>query len=241
MKKIYYSILGAMLTALTFLGCEDSLELAKLSYVTFEATTFNFGVDIDGTNTRGIKIYTNDVTNTNRTFTVNVVSAGTTADPGSYVIPPSVTVPAGSNEGTIEVTVSDINVSSSGETIELTFSDQAGLFSSQNMVLNVSQICSLNELKLEIIFDTYPEETSWEMYDSGGTLIASGDSYSGMTSFETKWCLPDGNYQFVIFDAYSDGICCNYGNGSYKLSSGATTIFEGGSFGASQAVNFSLP
>lgn len=241
MRKIYYLILGAFLATCTFMSCEDSLELGKFSYVTFESTAYNFGVDIGGTNTRGIKIYTTDVTNSNRTFMVNVVSAGTTADPASYVIPPSVTVPAGSNEGTIEVTVSDINVSTSGETIELAFSDEAGLFSSQNMILNVSQICSLNELKLEITFDTYPEETSWEMYDGAGAIIASGDSYSGMTSFETKWCLPDGNYQFVIYDAYSDGICCNYGNGSYKLSSGTTTIFEGGSFGASQAVNFSLP
>lgn len=241
MKKIYHLLLGLVLATFTFLSCENSLDLEKFSYVTFESTTYNFGVDIGGSNTRGIKIYTTDVTNSNRTFTVNVVSAGTTADPASYVIPPSVTVPAGSNEGTIEVTVSDINVSSSGETIELSFSDEAGLFSSQNMILNVSQICTMNELKLEITFDDYPEETSWEMYDGGGALIASGGSYSGMTSFETKWCLPDGNYQFVIYDAYADGICCNYGNGSYKLSSGATTIFEGGSFGASQAVNFSLP
>lgn len=230
-----------MFTVVMFMSCEDSLDLGKLSYVTFESTTYNFGVDIGGTNTREIKIYTSDVTNTNRIFTVNVVSAGTTADPGSYVIPPSVSVPSGSNEGTIEVTVSDINVSSAGETIELSFEDEAGLFSSQNMVLNVSQICSLNELKLEITFDDFPEETSWEMYDGVGALVASGNSYNGLTSFETNWCLPDGNYQFVIYDAYSDGICCNYGNGSYKLSSGTTTIFEGGSFGVSQTVNFSLP
>lgn len=240
MKKLFYSIFGVIASLMLF-GCANSLELEKLSYVTFESTTYNFGVDIGGTNTRGIKIYTADVINSNRTFTVNVVSAGTTADPASYVIPPSVSIPAGSNEGTIEVTVSDINISSSGETIELAFNDEVGLFSSQNMILTVNQICPLNELKLEITFDDYPEETTWEMYDSSGNLIASGGSYNGMTSFETNWCLPDGDYQFVIYDAYADGICCNYGNGSYALSANGALIFQGGTFGASQTVNFSLP
>lgn len=241
MKKIYYSILG-IFTSIVLFGCANSLNLEELSYVTFESAMYSFGVELGGTNTREIKIYASDVTNSDRTFTVNVVPAGTTADPASYVIPPSVTIPGGSNEGIIEVTISDINISSSGETIELTFNnDQTGLFSGQNMIVMVNRICPLNEVKLEITFDDYPEETSWEMYDSSGNLIASGGSYNGMTSFETTWCLPNGDYQFVIYDAYADGICCSYGNGSYALSTNGALIFQGGTFGASQTVNFSLP
>ena len=30
-------------------------------------------------------------------------------------------------------------------------------------------------------------------------------------------CLPDGCYDFVIYDSYGDGICCSYGIGSYTL------------------------
>jgi hypothetical protein len=241
MKKKYYSILSIVLVAFVFVGCQDSLKLEKLSYVTFESTTYNFGVDIGSSNTRDIKIYTADIMGASRTFSVNVVSAGTTADPASYTVPTTVTIPAGSNEGTLSITISDTNISSSGETIELAFAEEAGLFSSQNLVLNVSQVCPFNEVKLEITFDTYPEETSWEMYDGSGTLIASGNTYDGLTSFETKWCLPDGNYQFVIYDVYADGICCSYGNGSYKLTANGAVVVEGGSFGASETTTFSLP
>ena len=50
--------------------------------------------------------------------------------------------------------------------------------------------------------------------------------------------LADGNYTFTINDAYGDGICCGYGNGSYSLTSGGTVYASGGSFGSSESTNF---
>mgnify|MGYP000577888267 CR=1 FL=1 len=67
-------------------------------------------------------------------------------------------------------------------------------------------------------------------------LTANAD---GSTVNET-YCLPDGCYDFVITDAYGDGICCSYGNGSYTVTSGSSTLASGGSFTSSDATNFCL-
>ncbi|WP_298418202.1 M43 family zinc metalloprotease [uncultured Kordia sp.] len=103
--------------------------------------------------------------------------------------------------------------------------------------------CSDNEVTLTITFDNYPEETSWSLVTDGGTTVAS-DSYStsnadGSTITQTL-CLPDDCYTFTINDAYGDGICCSFGNGSYTLTGPNGQIKSGGSFTSSEATDFCL-
>lgn len=95
-------------------------------------------------------------------------------------------------------------------------------------------------VSLSITFDNYPEETSWEIRD-GSTVVASGGTYGSQADGSTineNIDLADGCYDFVILDAYGDGICCSYGSGSYTLTSGGTTLASGGSFGSSETTNF---
>mgnify|MGYP001794496856 FL=1 len=99
-------------------------------------------------------------------------------------------------------------------------------------------------LTLTITFDNYPEETSWQVTNAGGSVVAS-NSYStanpdGSTVNETI-SLADGDYTFTINDAFGDGICCQFGNGSYTLTdAGNGTIVSGGSFTSSEATTFCL-
>lgn len=47
---------------------------------------------------------------------------------------------------------------------------------------------------------------------------------------------------FTIFDDESDGVCCNYGQGSYSIGDAdGISIFTGGEFGASEATQFCVP
>ncbi len=96
------------------------------------------------------------------------------------------------------------------------------------------------DVDLTLTFDNYPEETSWEIRD-GSTVIASGGPYGsqpdGSTLVETT-TLTAGCYDLVIYDSYSDGMCCAYGSGSYALTAGATSLASGGSFGSSETTNF---
>ncbi|MCB0560802.1 MAG: T9SS type A sorting domain-containing protein [Phaeodactylibacter sp.] len=103
--------------------------------------------------------------------------------------------------------------------------------------------CQDNGVTLTVTLDNYPEETSWEIRDAGNNVVASGGTYGsqpdGATVIENA-CLTDGCYDFIIYDAYGDGICCSYGNGSYALTSDAngSTLASGGSFGSSETTNF---
>lgn len=104
--------------------------------------------------------------------------------------------------------------------------------------------CVAGDVFLSITFDNYPEETAWTLKDGSGTTIESG-SYSasnadGSTVTETFSGLLEDDYTFTITDAYGDGICCSYGNGSYTLSTDSVTIVSGGSFGNSEATAFCI-
>ena len=99
-----------------------------------------------------------------------------------------------------------------------------------------------NDITLTIVLDNYPEETSWDVRDSGGAVYASGGTYGSQPDGSTvveNFCVPDGCYDFTIYDSYGDGICCSYGNGSYTLTdAGGATLASGGSFGSSETTNF---
>ncbi|MGB0525536.1 MAG: T9SS type A sorting domain-containing protein, partial [Flammeovirgaceae bacterium] len=95
-------------------------------------------------------------------------------------------------------------------------------------------------VNVSITFDNYPEETAWEIR-SGSTVVASGGTYASQpdgSTINVNVDLADGCYDFVITDAYGDGICCSFGNGSYTVTSGSTTLASGGSFGSSETTNF---
>jgi hypothetical protein len=102
---------------------------------------------------------------------------------------------------------------------------------------------SCANVTVTIVLDNYPEETSWNIKNSGGTTVASGGPYGsspdGSTITQTV-CLPVGcNYTFTINDSYGDGICCSFGNGSYNVKNAAgVTLFSGASFTSSASHTF---
>ncbi len=104
--------------------------------------------------------------------------------------------------------------------------------------------CATGDLSLSITFDNYPEETSWTITNAAGSVVAS-ENYSsanpdGSTVNETISSLANGTYTFTISDAFGDGICCRFGNGSYTLSSSAGAIVSGGEFTDSEATEFCI-
>ncbi|MCB0549118.1 MAG: T9SS type A sorting domain-containing protein [Phaeodactylibacter sp.] len=99
-----------------------------------------------------------------------------------------------------------------------------------------------SDVTLTIILDDYPEETDWEITDASGSVVASGGPYGsqpdGATVVQTA-CLSTGCYDLIIYDSYGDGICCNYGTGSYVLEdAGGAVLAAGSSFGFQETTNF---
>jgi hypothetical protein len=104
-----------------------------------------------------------------------------------------------------------------------------------------SSSCSFgNNFTLSITLDNYPGETTWQVTNTSGTVVASGGSYSGQSGTVTESIpLGAGDYTFTIFDSYGDGICCAYGSGSYSLQDEfGNLVASGGSFGSSESSNF---
>ncbi len=96
---------------------------------------------------------------------------------------------------------------------------------------------------IEVTTDQYGNETSWELIDDNGTILASAAAGSmSNSSPQAPVNIPvNANecYSFVIYDAYGDGICCAYGNGSYSVTdAGGTTIASGGSFLSEEGTHF---
>ena len=97
------------------------------------------------------------------------------------------------------------------------------------------------DVSLTLVFDDYQEETSWSLTDGGGAVIESGGTYGSQADRSTlviDMCVFPGCYDFTINDAYGDGICCTYGNGSYVLAGANGTILaSGGTFTSSETTN----
>lgn len=98
-----------------------------------------------------------------------------------------------------------------------------------------AQSCPPGQVRvlIDIVPDQFPNETSWELRNQSGTLLASGDTTDANICLDTANCLT-----FTIFDTFGDGICCAYGNGSYTVTYGGIQIATGGNFAYDETVEF---
>lgn len=93
--------------------------------------------------------------------------------------------------------------------------------------------CNGIALNLTITLDDYGDETTWGVFQSGN-LILSGGPYAEDaegTVVGEELCLTEGCYDLVFFDEFGDGMCCDFGEGSYVLSAASgEELASGGSF-----------
>jgi polyhydroxybutyrate depolymerase len=100
------------------------------------------------------------------------------------------------------------------------------------------------QITLELLTDDYAEETSWEFREIGGAILESGSynqSDDNTTFTETFGVVQDNCYEFEIFDSFGDGICCEFGEGFYTLTTDtADVIIDGGEFSSSELTEISI-
>ncbi|MDB4304282.1 hypothetical protein N9934_05790, partial [Desulfosarcina sp.] len=90
-----------------------------------------------------------------------------------------------------------------------------------------------------IKLDANPEQTSWEVLNSAGTVLHSGGNYTQPNVFVTE-ALYLGDidcYSFRIYDEGGDGLT---GTGLYKLMYGTTIFQTGKEFGYQDDVEFGI-
>jgi hypothetical protein len=92
------------------------------------------------------------------------------------------------------------------------------------------------QVVVTIVPDNFPQETTWDLKDNGGITLASGTSVGATVCVDTTKCLT-----FTIRDSYGDGLCCNFGTGSYNVSYNGVTVASGGSFTTQESTSFNCP
>ncbi len=109
----------------------------------------------------------------------------------------------------------------------------------KNNVMNYEFMQSPNvngvNVSLFILLNNAPEETSWELLNQTGEVVQSGGPYTNPNSVVSMPLeVSDlGCYEFIMYDAGGDGLCCGQGTGYYAvLGADSDPLFTGQSFGS---------
>ncbi len=103
--------------------------------------------------------------------------------------------------------------------------------------------CTYNTIGLNFVLDDYGSDVKWVLINEFGEILYQGgnyeDGYAGIEVRET-FCLEDGCYTLIVNDAYEDGLCCEYGEGSIELvgEDGEFIIGSDGVYGSFEVLAF---
>lgn len=236
--KNFKLFIFALFATLAFVSCEEEISAPGTNYVTFGDTSYMTGVDPGGSATFEIPVFTANVKGSDRTFALVVDGSG--AASGSYTVPNSVVIPGGTNEGMISIALTDTNLGIGVNTVVISIVAEEGLSVGASTSLNYIQNCTEVSGTLDIVFDGYGSETSWQITDALGGVVASGDGYAdGQVSATENITLCAGrDYTFTIEDSYGDGLSWP-NDGTYTLTVGGTVKASGsGDFGSSESTAF---
>jgi lysyl endopeptidase len=96
-------------------------------------------------------------------------------------------------------------------------------------------------ITLNLVTDNYGSETTWQLTDSSGYVVAQDGPFSNNNTYSIEIEIPSSEecYTFTINDSYGDGICCAYGTGSYSISDDSSNVIvSGGEFSSVDSTTF---
>lgn len=239
MKNLSKLFVFLLLTSV-FFGCEEDLIIFDAdngqTALSFGETSYSVSVPLENLS---LEIPVNSTTRAaaDRNFSAVVNVDGTTPGTSAEYAIGSITIPAGEFVGVLTVDFTYANIGGmDGDVknlvLDIDVPDGAASFNDQVNITYFREIVC-NNVVVTIVPDAWPSETSWEITEQAtGNVVASGGANSATVN------LPDGCYTFTIFDAFSDGICCAYGNGSYSVDCSIINHASGAEFGASESTDF---
>jgi len=110
-------------------------------------------------------------------------------------------------------------------------------------------VCNTMTIKVELKTDAYGYETYWELIDDFGVVYDHGGNETvGVNGGGVQYASPSdpgayGNHQYIskhitvpvegcyylrILDDYGDGVCCDYGNGYYRIKNAQGNLLVSG-------------
>jgi hypothetical protein len=231
--------LGTVANLTTYLGqcpppASNPADVAALNYL-------GSLTHCEGSYTPSVQIQNNG-TSPLTAATVTITQGGNTVSTGTY---------SGSlaTYATANVTCTPIaNFTGGALTVTVnTTGDATATNNNVNPTIAIALIAASQYVNVNITTDAYASETSWNIKNSTGTVVASGggnwqDLAAAGQTVQTPVQVtlsPNQCYDFEILDAYGDGICCQYGNGAYSVTDATgATLLSGGQFGSSEKKPF---
>ncbi len=118
--------------------------------------------------------------------------------------------------------IEEVNVGSvalTGSTmLTATITSTDGNTANNSAMVSAGAAQSSTHIRIDILFDNWPEEVSWVIVDSDDNVVASGDNYAGLNNepLTVDAFVPGtGCFTFVYTDGYGDGLHgAQYGNGN---------------------------
>lgn len=97
--------------------------------------------------------------------------------------------------------------------------------------------CNLGQAEIQVLItpDNYPNESSWKLF-ANNVQIAAGTTNDTTICIDTTACI-----RFEMYDSYGDGMCCNYGQGSYSVVWNGVQVATGGQFTTISTNSFNCP
>jgi hypothetical protein len=240
MKINKLSLVLVFFLSLTLFSCnDDETVVIPSNYVSFDAKQKKISLLDNEETVKDINIYTNDISGADRTFMVELIPVPVTVPvtptlaAENYTLPATVVVPANSNKGVIKMGLKNVSLSFIAQFLHLSLKQAPGISVGKPLLISFTELCPLNSVTLNLKLDAYGSETKWTLYNSSLEVLFTGGPYTdGVTGpIIQNWCLPNGEYTFLIEDSYGDGIAPA---GSYKITrslNGSTqTLAQGGAF-----------
>ncbi len=149
MKNIKY--IGILLFAIAITACESEEKIytgKEGTLVAFSSSTYNLSIVINSVGELRAPIQVSTASPEERTFEINVISDPelTTAIPGSYNVPATITIPANSYSADLVITGTDVpGVDIDPLTLVIEIVDGATFSTGPRTTITVNQVCPILE------------------------------------------------------------------------------------------------
>lgn len=121
--------------------------------------------------------------------------------------------------------------------------DQTALNDTRSRAFSIvePQTATTESITLTIQADDWGDEITWTLTGSNGYSLSGGPYEDNYLDVHTINVEPNVCYTFTIADEYSDGICCEEGEGYYLIKTAEDVqIATGGNYGAGETVSFGI-
>lgn len=112
------------------------------------------------------------------------------------------------------------------------------------LTISPAPTAPLVEVEIYIQPDKFPRDIGWRIFDENGFTVASVPAGTYTTEAviqETVSLQSDSVYTFVITDDFENGICCQNGNGFFRIDTDNGLVGYGGDYKNRDEVIFTTP